>query len=103
MPLWAQHLMGGQFNASSVELPFGFFPELEDHRYEGWYAGGGVTAGYQWVMSKHWNFEASIGLGYDYIKQIQVRNLRREARVVAHQLFRPDKGRAESYLHLLIL
>lgn len=62
------HLMGGQFNVSSVELPFGVFSELKDHRYEGWFAGGGVTGGYQWVMSKHWNFEASIGLGYDYIK-----------------------------------
>lgn len=62
------HLMGGQFNVSALKLPFGLFPDLKDHRYEGWYAGGGVTAGYQWVMSRHWNFEASIGLGYDYIK-----------------------------------
>ncbi|MDO4161251.1 MAG: DUF3575 domain-containing protein [Prevotellaceae bacterium] len=62
------HLMGGEFNAGTVELPFGLFPELEDHRYEGWYAGGGLTAGYQWVLSKHWNVEASMGVGYDYIK-----------------------------------
>lgn len=62
------HLMGGEFNAGAVELPFGLFPELEDHRYEGWYAGGGLTAGYQWVLSKHWNVEASMGVGYDYIK-----------------------------------
>lgn len=62
------HLMGGQFNVSSVELPFGMFPELKDHRYEGWFAGGGISAGYQWMISKHWNFEASVGLGYDYVK-----------------------------------
>ncbi len=62
------HLMGGEFNVSSVKLPLGIFPSLENHRYEGWYAGGGITGGYQWVMSKHWNFEASMGLGYDYIK-----------------------------------
>lgn len=62
------HLMGGQFNAGSVDLPFGLFDELETRRYEGWFAGGGVTAGYQWPLSKHWNLEASLGIGYDYIK-----------------------------------
>lgn len=64
------HLMGGQFNMGSVDLnlPWGFLDQLEDHRYEGWFAGGGFTFGYQWVMSKHWNFEASLGVGYDYIK-----------------------------------
>ncbi len=62
------HLMGGQFNMAGVDLPFGLFPSLENRRYEGWYAGGGVTAGYQWVLSRHWNIEASLGVGYDYIK-----------------------------------
>ena len=33
-----------------------------------WYAGGGVTVGYQWPLSRHWNVEASLGVGYDYIK-----------------------------------
>ena len=40
----------------------------EASRYEGWYVGGGVTAGYQWPLSKHWNLETSIGIGYDYIQ-----------------------------------
>ena len=62
------HLMGGQFNMGGVDLPFGLFPSLENRRYEGWYAGSGVTAGYQWVLSRHWNIEASLGVGYDYIK-----------------------------------
>lgn len=62
------HLMGGQFNIGGVDLPFGLMPTLENRRYEGWYAGGGVTAGYQWVLSRHWNIEASLGVGYDYIK-----------------------------------
>lgn len=62
------HLMGGQFNMGGVDLPFGLMPTLENRRYEGWYAGGGVTAGYQWVLSRHWNIEASLGVGYDYIK-----------------------------------
>lgn len=62
------HLMGGEFNAGNVELPFHVLPDLKDHRYQGWYVGGGVTVGYQWMISRHWNFEASLGLGYDYIK-----------------------------------
>lgn len=62
------HLMGGEFNAGNVDLPFGLVESLKDRRYEGWYAGGGITVGYQWPISRHWNFEASVGLGYDYIK-----------------------------------
>lgn len=62
------HLMGGQFNAGNMELPFNLFKDLKSHRYEGWYAGGGVTVGYQWMISRHWNFEASVGVGYDYIQ-----------------------------------
>ena len=61
------HALGGQFNMSGVKLPFGIWPSLKDHRYEGWLAGGGVTYGYQWVLSKHWNIEASVGVGYLYI------------------------------------
>lgn len=39
---------------------------LGDHRYKGWYVGGGIAAGYQWVLSKRWNIEASLGAGYVY-------------------------------------
>lgn len=61
------HLMGGQFNAGGYKLPFGLLPKFKDRHYEGWYIGGGVTAGYQWPLSRHWNLETSIGFGYDYI------------------------------------
>lgn len=61
------HAMGGQFNAGNVKLPFGLVKEMRDNRYEGWYAGGGVVYGYQWILGRHWNFEAAIGVGYDYI------------------------------------
>lgn len=62
------HLMGGQFNAGGVKLPVSPLDDFEHRRYEGWFAGGGLSAGYQWPLSKHWNIEASLGLGYDYIK-----------------------------------
>lgn len=58
------HALGGQYNAGGVKFPFGLLKGLRNHRYEGWYAGGGITAGKQWNLSKHWNFEASLGLGY---------------------------------------
>lgn len=66
------HLMGGQFNAANIDIPLpGFFfkgenlrESVRDFRCQGWYAGGGLTYGYQWMLSQHWNVEAEIGLGY---------------------------------------
>lgn len=65
------HLMGGEFNAGGIDLPGGMFKSLKNNRYEGWYAGAGLTYGYQWMLSRHWNFEGAIGLGYDHIKYRQ--------------------------------
>jgi hypothetical protein len=62
------HGMGGEFDAGNIKLPFGLVPSLKDHRYEGWYIGAGVVYGYQWILSKHWNLEGALGLGYDYIQ-----------------------------------
>lgn len=50
------HLHGAQF--------FGGFKEK---RYDGYLAGGGLSYGYNWILSPHWNLEAAIGLGYAYI------------------------------------
>lgn len=33
-------------------------------RYDGYLAGGGVTYGYNWILSPRWNLEAAVGLGY---------------------------------------
>ena len=62
------HLMGGEFNAGGVKLPLGIAPCLRHNRYEGWYAGGGLAYGYQWPVSRHFSVEATVGVGYDYIK-----------------------------------
>ena len=32
--------------------------------YDGYLAGGGITYGYDWILSPHWNLEALIGIGY---------------------------------------
>ena len=47
------HLHGAQF--------FGGFSEK---RYDGYLAGGGISYGYDWILSPHWNIEATIGIGY---------------------------------------
>lgn len=39
------HALGGQYNVGGVKFPFGLLKGLRNHRYEGWYAGGGITAG----------------------------------------------------------
>ena len=61
------HALGGEYNIKNIDMPFGILPKtLEGRHYEGWYVGGGLTYGYQWLLNKHLNFEGSIGLGYAY-------------------------------------
>lgn len=64
---WGFHLTGGEFNAGNLNLPLGVFPKLDDHRFEGYMAGGGVSYGYQWYLGPHWNLEATFGFGYLYL------------------------------------
>lgn len=65
------HVNGGEFNMQKVhfKLPFYNWPkDLKDNRYEGWNVGGGFTYGYQWILARHWNIEASLGVGYQRIE-----------------------------------
>jgi hypothetical protein len=69
------HALGGEYNIRNIDLPFNTLPDLPDgYHYDGWYVGGGLTYGYQWVMSKHWNFEASLGVGYAYTRYRMCQN-----------------------------
>lgn len=69
------HAFGGQMNAANVALPIpgGFFKgvnltkAVKDSRYQGEFAGVGLTYGYQWPLSRHWNLEAEIGAGYGHV------------------------------------
>jgi putative salt-induced outer membrane protein YdiY len=67
---FAGHLWGGQYNVGNVGFIPDFlgtpFSQLKDHRYEGWFAGAGIGYGYAWMLGKHWNLEAEIGVGYAY-------------------------------------
>ncbi len=44
-----------------------FFGGFSDKRYDGYLAGGGVTYGYDWILSPHWNVEAALGVGYAHL------------------------------------
>ncbi len=58
------HLIGGQFNAGGINMPFNILPDLDTHRYQGWGMGGGISYGYAWDLGKGWGIEASVGVGY---------------------------------------
>lgn len=75
------HALAGQYNVRNAKLTFFGLPDLttpengpqlnnegvmKARHVEGWYAGVGITYGYQWMLSKNWNLEASIGIGYAY-------------------------------------
>lgn len=66
------HVHGGQYNIGGVDGKLNLLGtdarKLEDTRYQGWFAGLGVAYGYAWVLGRHWNLEAEIGLGYSYTR-----------------------------------
>lgn len=61
------HLMGGVYNTMGFKPPFGLWSDMKDYRYKGNIWGGGLAYGYQFILGKHWNAEASIGFGYAYV------------------------------------
>lgn len=65
-------LHGGQYNMGNLNTDFTFlgtdFSKLKDHRFEGWYAGAGVTWGHAWILSTHWNMEVELGIGWSYTR-----------------------------------
>ena len=69
---FAFHALGGQYNFGNLDLDFKFlgtdFSKFRDNRYQGWYAGAGIAYGYAWMLSRHINLEAEIGVGYAYTR-----------------------------------
>lgn len=58
------HVHWAHYNIGGIKLPFGIFPSLEKSRYQGDLWGGGISGGYSWIISKHFDVEAELGLGY---------------------------------------
>lgn len=66
------HLHGGQYNIGGfdgrVNILGTDLRKLKDARYQGWFIGAGISYGYTWILGKHWNAEAEIGIGYAYTR-----------------------------------
>ena len=66
------HLLGGQYNVGGIDTGLNFlgtdFSILKNRRVQGWAVGAGIAYGYAWVLGRHWNLEAEIGLGYVYTR-----------------------------------
>lgn len=64
------HALGGEFNFGNIKNGISFlgsdFSELTDRRFQGWGIGAGIAYGYAWILGKHWNLEAEIGIGWIY-------------------------------------
>lgn len=58
------HGMVGNYQVTGIDLPFSIFDDLDDYRYKGNFWGAGISYGYQFLLGKHWNLEATLGLGY---------------------------------------
>ena len=58
------HAHGGIYQVAGIDMPGSIWKELKDNRFKGHFYGAGISYGYQWIMSKHWNIEANIGVGY---------------------------------------
>lgn len=74
--LWTKETFYGHFfglhahyafyNVSRLPHP-PFSGYMENHRFQGWLAGAGVSYGYRWNFSRNWGMEATIGVGYAYM------------------------------------
>lgn len=66
------HALGGEFNVGNIDLGFDLlgtnFRNFRSNRYVGWGAGAGIAYGYDWVLGRHWNIEAEVGLGWIYTR-----------------------------------
>lgn len=66
------HLHGGQYNIGGFDGKLDILGtdtrKLKDARYQGWFVGAGIVYGYAWILNRHWNLEAEIGLGYSYTR-----------------------------------
>lgn len=61
------HALGSQFNISGHNLSLLLEKDSKQYRYQGWAIGAGISYGYQLFLSKRWNAEFSLGVGYAYL------------------------------------
>jgi len=68
----ALHAHCGQYNIGGFNGRVNLFGtdarKLRETRYQGWFGGAGIAYGYAWILGRHWNLEAEIGVGYSYTR-----------------------------------
>ena len=68
----ALHAIAGQYNFGGIRNNINYlgtdFSQLSDYRFQGYLMGGGIAYGYAWILGRHLNLEAELGLGYIYTK-----------------------------------
>lgn len=61
------HLHGGLANIGGLSIPFILQNKnnlMQDKRYEAYFYGGGLSAGYQWTISPRFSIDFEVGAGY---------------------------------------
>lgn len=93
------HAHGGWYNVGGLDMDFSFlgtdFSRLKDSRFQGWFAGAGVSYGHAWILGEHWNFEAEIGIGWSYTRYDRFRCEgcgKKEESDQSHNYFGPTKA-----------
>ncbi len=89
------------YNIGGIQLPHVPQP-MKEHRYQGWATGLGVAYGYQWVIGKRWNLEASLGAGWVYTRfdKYQCVECGRFRGSSDHHYFGPTKA-AISFIYII--
>lgn len=50
------------YNVGAIKFPFGLYPEVKDHRYQGDLYAAGLFAGHSWWLGDHFRLEALAGV-----------------------------------------
>ena len=94
------HAHGGQYNVGGgLDNSIDFFgtdlSPLGENRVQGWFVGAGVGAGYAVALSKHFNLEFELGIGYAYTKFDKYRCTTCDSKIESdkdHHYFGPTKA-----------
>lgn len=61
------NLLGGKCEVGGFRVPLGLFSGLQSNYYKATAFAGGVSVGYQFYISPHWNLELMAGVGLAYV------------------------------------
>lgn len=92
-------LHGGQYNVGGLKNSISFlgtdFSRLGKERFEGWFAGAGLTWGHSWILATHWNMEVELGIGWSYTHSNVFENKKEGLKIeddLVHNYFGPTKA-----------